>query len=322
MDRSCAKSYNIQIIRGLAIIAVVFIHNTPAGIYQVLCRPFLNFCVAEFLFISGYLSKIEKWNVKGRLNKVIVPYVIWTLIYTFLYNYKNIRIIPSIFLKSLLLGNAAPIMYYIFVYCELTLLIPMIDKLAKSKYKYCGFIISLLEIIIMRLIPSITGYIFNDYIIKIMNLSCLGWFIYFYLGYVSGNNIIKIKFNTYKLCAAYLCSLVLQVMEGFAYLYMGINNYGTQLKLTSVITSVIFCLISYNLINTNKKLNLKILYVLGNYSFGIYFTHMAIMLILEKIPCYSGIIYPFNAIAVIIVSAVVVISVHKILGGKSKYLAF
>lgn len=29
------KSYNIQVLRGLAIVAVVFIHNTPAGWMQV-----------------------------------------------------------------------------------------------------------------------------------------------------------------------------------------------------------------------------------------------------------------------------------------------
>ena len=61
------KSYKIQILSGVAIIAVVFIHNTPSGIIQVWIRPFLNFSVACFLFLSGVLSKADKWNPYKRI---------------------------------------------------------------------------------------------------------------------------------------------------------------------------------------------------------------------------------------------------------------
>ena len=50
------KSAKIQALRGLAIIAVVFIHTTPGGMAQVVCRPFLNIAVGLFLFLSGMLS--------------------------------------------------------------------------------------------------------------------------------------------------------------------------------------------------------------------------------------------------------------------------
>jgi len=56
MRLTSQQSNKIQIARGLAIIAVVFIHNTPSGLAQVFCRPFLNFCVGLFLFISGLMS--------------------------------------------------------------------------------------------------------------------------------------------------------------------------------------------------------------------------------------------------------------------------
>ena len=44
------QSYKIQMLRGIAIISVVFIHNTPPGILSAICRPFLNFAVGLFLF--------------------------------------------------------------------------------------------------------------------------------------------------------------------------------------------------------------------------------------------------------------------------------
>ena len=60
------KDNNIQILRGIAIVAVVFIHNTPAG-GQIICRPFLNFAVGLFLFLSGMLTKTSTWNPKKEL---------------------------------------------------------------------------------------------------------------------------------------------------------------------------------------------------------------------------------------------------------------
>ena len=145
------KSLKIQALRGLAIIAVVFIHTTPDGIAQVICRPYLNFAVALFLFLSGMLSDAKKWKPLKRLAKILIPYAIWTFVYTLMQTYRHPDGIIANYFRHLLLGDAVAIMYYVFVYCEFTLLIPLIDKLAKSRYKYLGFIVSPLEIICMRL---------------------------------------------------------------------------------------------------------------------------------------------------------------------------
>ena len=93
-------SNKIQILRGLAIIAVVFIHNTPSGISQVVFRPFLNFCVGLFLFLSGMLSDAGKWNPMKRISKVLIPYAIWTLIYVVRFAYKTPLQIPIIYIKT------------------------------------------------------------------------------------------------------------------------------------------------------------------------------------------------------------------------------
>ncbi len=188
------NSKHIQLLRGIAIIAVVLIHTTPVGLCQVYLRPFFNFSVGLFLFLSGMLSNAQNWNPKKRIKKVIIPYIIWTLIYVVLNNIDNLFVLPYDLLKSLVTGNSAAMMYYIFIYCEFTLLIPLIDKLAKSKYKYLGFIIAPIEIIFMRTIPLMTDwYEINKYISLIKGVSCLGWFTYYYLGYLLGNNLITIS---------------------------------------------------------------------------------------------------------------------------------
>ena len=316
-------SKKIQVLRGLSIIAVVFIHNTPTGITQVWCRPFLNFAVGMFLFLSGLLSSANKWDPLKRIKKVIIPYVIWTAIYVLLNNYKEPSKLPITFIRSLLTGNSAAIMYFIFVYCELTLLIPLIDKLAKSKYKFFGFAISPFEIIIMRLIPLLTGTQFHGYISLLMSLSCLGWFVYFYLGYLLGNNYLPSpRTQTKKFALGLSGAIILQIIEGYWYFSMGNQNCGTQLKLSSLLSGVLFVLLAHVYLYSEKETSSRFLYILGEKSFGIYFSHLALMTFLNYIPYYKQyIIYPFNAILTTCLCLLLVQVGNKTLGKKAKYLA-
>lgn len=316
------KSHKIQALRGLSIIAVVFIHNTPAGTAQIWCRPFFNFSVGMFLFLSGMLSCAKNWNPLKRIMKICIPYFIWTLIYVLLKNYNSLSQISIVYIKNLITGRSAAVMYYVFVYCELTLLIPMIDKLARSKYKWIGFLITPIEIIVMRLIPLILGNDMNEYVSLLMDLSCLGWFTYYYLGYLLGNGIIKIKSSTSKIVLLWICSIVLQILEGYWYYSMGDLNCGTQNKLTAILSGVLFILLAYKYIETENTLAPKTLRFLGGYSFGIFFSHLAVMSVLNLIPFYRNIIiYPFNAIITITITLICAVIGKKLLGRIAKYFA-
>ena len=317
------KSYAIQLLRGLAIIAVVFIHNTPIGFSQVIFRPFLNFSVGLFLFLSGMLSNAGSWKPWKRIKKVLIPYLIWTAVYVIFNNYKVPLLIPQAYIRDLLTGQASPIMYYIFVYIQFTLLIPLIDRIAKSKFKYWGFIISPLEIIIMRLIPLIAGVKMNDYVQIGISVSCLGWFSYFYLGYLLGNGLLQIRISKKKLQMMFIIAFILQILEGFWFYSMGDINCGAQLKLSAVLTGCIFSILAYLFIESEPCKEWKLLYLLGDCSFGIYFSHLAIMSFLSKIPYYREfVIYPINAVIALFISLGFVLLAGRILGKFRKYFAF
>lgn len=273
--------------------------------------------------MSGMLTNAEKWNQKNRILKVIVPYSIWILIYVVISSYSTPLQIPLLFIKELVLGNAAAIMYFIFVYCEFTLLIPLIDKLARSKYCYLGFVITPIEIVVMRLIPMLVDIDFNGYIAAARNLSCLGWFTYYYFGYLLGNNIIKINWSQKKAILIWAISIFIQIGEGYWYLCLGESNCGTQLKLSSVFSGALVMIMAYNFIISNRECYCTMLKKLGDISFGIYFSHLAIMSILERIPLYYRMTpYPINAIVVIAATSLFVYLGKKVLGKYAKYLAF
>lgn len=54
------RDHYIQALRGLAIAAVVLIHCLPGSAASVALRPFLNWAVAMFLFLSGLLTTEER----------------------------------------------------------------------------------------------------------------------------------------------------------------------------------------------------------------------------------------------------------------------
>lgn len=322
MKLTTEQSKSIQLLRGLAIIAVVFIHNTPNGLAQVFCRPFLNFSVGLFLFLSGMLSYSSNWNPKKRIIKVLIPYVLWTLIYSVIYNISHPANIPISFFKNVLTGNAAAVMYYVFIYCEFTLLIPFIDRLARSRFKYCGFFIAPIEIVIMRSMPLITGLEMNKYLSMVMSISCLGWFTYFYLGYLLGNKLISIHMASKKIILLWMISILLQFVEGGYYYSLGYGNCGTQLKLTSIISGTLFTLIAYNYVTHGTTKNAKILKLLGDNSFGIYFSHLAVMAVIDHIPVYTRYVpYPITAVITIVLTTICVLLGRRILGKYSRYLA-
>lgn len=322
MNLTISQSKHIQVLRGIAIIAVVFIHHTPLGLPQVLIRPLLNFCVGLFLFLSGFLSQRNPWNPKKRILKVIIPYILWTFVYVCANNISSLSQIPLSFGKSLILGDSAAIMYYVFVYCQFTMLIPLIDRLAHSKYKYLGFVISPLEIVLMRMFPIIFSYSNPLYLEKLMRLSCLGWFTYFYLGYLIGHQLLSVRYNNYVLTGALAIALILQVLEGYWYWTLGNSNCGTQLKLSSLFCSSVFVLLMHRFIHAERLHNLPLLVLLGNHSFGIYFSHLAVKRVFDLLLFYSTyIVYPFNAIVTLAVSFVLCFIGKKILKKYAWYIA-
>lgn len=136
------KNENIQHLRGLAIIAVVLIHSNMSDGLRVAIRPFVNYAVALFLFLSGYLTKLNIDNVrefyKRRIIKVAVPYTVWSLIFYVLLSRKSVLDFAIKFLT----GRCCGIYYYIFVYIQFVLLTPLISKLIKSKYSCMGWLIT------------------------------------------------------------------------------------------------------------------------------------------------------------------------------------
>ena len=317
----------IQIMRGLSIIAVIVIHtyntNTYAwGGYGVAIRPFVNFAVGMFIFLSGYLTKenengVYRDIIYRRIKKIIVPYIIWSFIFAIV-NRRINTFIPDVFMSK-----CNGIYYFILVYIQMVLLIPVTFKLLQSRFSKLGWFVTPVSIFLIRYISLWfnieLGFPFQGELFVF-------WFGFYYLGVSLKNRYINLQLSKKYLTNLCLFSLVIQGVEGFIWYWMGnFDMATTQLKMSSIITTGLFCIRAYIYIEADD-LNLneqpvilkKFLKVLGDNSFGIYLSHMLIIKILNKLVPMAN-IFPINAIFVIMISTVCVMMAHRILG-KHAYI--
>lgn len=310
------KDDKIQLLRGLAIISVVIIHTYPIGIFGVFLRPFVNYAVALFIFLSGYLTKIDIPNYKPlifkRVKKVVVPYLLWSVIYMIPQGFTN-------FGFNLLTGQTCGTFYYVFVYVQFVLLTPLIAKLIKSKYRWVGWFITPVFTVAVKYILHLGGYASVG---AYYNYWFVAWFIFYYLGMVLGNNVLEIKKNNTLNAVMYAAAILLSCGEGFLWYNLNdINMTTSQLRLTSLATSLTAILIAYQYIRSNKKTGggivSRVLLVLGNTSFGIFLSHILIKNILESMPIWKYAVFPINTVVVLAISAICVLIGKKVLRNAS-----
>ena len=279
------------------------IHTTPAGEMQVICKPFINFAVATFIFLSGYLTKADNDNwlafYRRRITRVLVPYFIWTVIYS-IQDIQSEGL--SVLVKNLLCANATTTLYYIFVYIQFVLLTPLMGKLAKSRLRHLGWIIAPLSVVLFKYIPAFGDIHLGKHVELLWSDACLGWFTFYYLGLILGNKLLSPKFNLINLVFIYCVSLLLQMGEGYLWFTVDPAGCGSQLKLTSILSSSIFMLIIYSVLSSNHEPKCRLLCTIGDYSFGIYLVHMMILKALEPMTLYSAIPYPVTSLIILIIS--------------------
>lgn len=314
-------SNKIQICRAIAIIAVVIIHNCPQEYEGIVIRCFVNFAVALFIFLSGYLTRIINTDImtfyKKRLLRVIIPYCIWSVLYTIAFNKWDD------FIFNFITGQCCGIYYFIIVYMQLTILVPLISKLIQSRYWKLGFLITPISIVI-EYIYAINN---NPISFPFNGLFFCVWFIFFYLGMCIRNGNVRISSDCRNFYYLFVIGYAIQLIESIIwYVYGNYSMATTQLKFSSIFYSIIVSIIAYLWIIKETKILYnrisQIFIIIGNYSFGIYLTHIALMAVLGKtVYKFIDIIFPFNIILIILLEVIGISFMVKFCGKKvCKYL--
>lgn len=227
-----SKDPYIQALRGLAIAAVVLVHCLPESPVSVCVRPFLNWAVALFLFLSGMLTgrrKVLTGEVlRGRIARVLGPYVVWSLIYLASSCPGSVREV----VMALLTGGAAAHLYYLLVYIQLAVLTPLLMRALRS-HREALYLVTPCVLVVWEL-RALCG-------VDAPSIAVLFpvWLVYYLFGLEWERWRVWLQNREGAVAAVSCVALALQAGEGF--LWDALGDYGmatTQLRLANVVSSL------------------------------------------------------------------------------------
>lgn len=296
----------IQIVRAIAIFSVIAIHTVGGSPYEIYLRPFMNFGVGTFLFLSGFLTpEIRDIKVfyKKRILRVSIPYVAWSMILCLVYgNYSKFWI-------HLLTFRQSSIYYYIFVYLQITLLTPLLLKIIETRAVWSIFLVSPIAIA-GETIWALTGH----YLIYPNNINnCLVWVSFFYLGMILRKQKFTHKISYWKLGIALASAIILEICEGRFWLSFGREDLSTtQVKLSAMLVTLYVCILIYVYITHEKpqeQISRRLRWIetvmldVGNSSFGIYLIHPLFLYLFKQ---GKSLAFPISTFVVFAISYVAV----------------
>ena len=289
MNHSHERILYLDVLRILAIFAVVILHTSSPTTYHYVHDPaswfignFFNsitrWCVPLFVMVSGALllstNPDEPVRVffKKRLNKVILPFIVWIIIY-FIYRHIHYGedFTFSTAVKDVLNVDVYWHLWFMYMIIGLYLATPIFRLYIKAAdQKNLLYFLALW--FIASFIPVINA-LFDvniHYLFRTVS-SYIGFFI---LGYY----LSKYNLSAPKRWLIYVLAILSLVITYFGTLYMTIRNNGALDQTfyaylrpnTILIAAAIF--VAGKSIKVNPSHKKKIVH-LSNLSFGIYLVH-------------------------------------------------
>ena len=328
----------INFLRGFGVLAVIAIHTTgyftavenygSLVLVNLWADTFSQFAVPLFICISGfvlarkYRSKFPlKTFYTRRIRSIIPQYLIFSVLYTLVNNWDVIlRSSPGACL--LLLGekiwqaDGSYHLWFFAIIIELYILYPLIIKFYDFVKQIARAELALVFFLIVQLFWMVGVHATPD-----IKVNCIAYFFYFVLGIYACDYFEPHRQSLTRLTPLFLVmSLALTVGAAFftviglsaGYRYYAIPGYyfmGSELIYP--ILRVVTFLFLFNLADIlahKRGLLVKILYRLGDHSFGIYLIHIfftqSVISILknDNIDCNNWLFYPIVYIVTLVVS--------------------
>lgn len=239
-------------------------------------------------------------------GRLCIPFIIWSLLYSGLELLKTVHSGNEIhwmgFIYRFNVGKSATPFYYIVVLMQLTMITPWLVKIVKQN--------GVISRILWLVTPLYLMYLYAwNYIVgispRLYETLFPAWFGFYYLGiYVRCG--WKLKCNGYAVAGALALSCVEAV--GLRAVGFDIGFYTSQITVGSFLYSV--TIIGWLLKkNENNRSGCRLLSKIGDCSYGIFYIHMAVLMIVGRIiECENW--YAYWALRFVLTSFISYIVVH------------
>lgn len=294
--------YDINFIRAFASLSVVMVHVTAANYHLnnehlnwllLFFNQISRFATPMFAVISGFLLYNQaiqgryqlKRFINSRFTKILLPFIIWSLIYLFLkkFSFSDVNDMESIkeFLYNFFLGKSYVHLYFIAVVLQFYLVFPIIQRFHSKKQLLCLTVIGLyINAFYLIAPPNIGDGMLNQFLHE--RAIIFNWIFYFFFGGLLvhfWNPLIEYIKDHMKSIA--LLGIVPLLFMTYEYITSGVILGSTRLTNLMHVPILFIVFISvYYLLGAFKKLK-NMMLIIGNMSMGIYLVHPLVIYFIQ-----------------------------------------
>lgn len=331
MNNKSTRYIYIDILNILACFFVIILHSTsvyfmPNGSHRWLFASALQsvcICAVPIFFLIAGAMLVEYRNrystaafFKKRISKVVIPFLIWTIIYAVWKQYTGQIKIDGIndFIHKFLNNEILTIFWFFYAIIGIYTAIPVISifiKHCSTKMAYFYLALCLFNASIIPLLNRVANINLSKFAIPV----CGSSMVYIILGWLISKDKLKINKRWILLIMAFLSSCVMFFSTIYyslgknAFIHIlkhGSSNAKGTLDRTFITSTGFFCVILAGCvfmliksIDWEKLLNektIKFIHILASTSYGVYLIQKIVMYYIAKIefvdifsPLYSTI---------------------------------
>lgn len=315
----------LDFARVVAMLSVILIHVTSTYInykseftildmnIAFILNQITRFAVPLFILLSGASLELSeatngfKHFYKRRITKIGMPYLFWFLIYYIYNNHSNLDTFNfNLFIRSLLLGQEAPHLYFIIIIFQFYLLYPFIKRAATTAPEKSVLVSFIISYTIQQLFYFLTFKV--DLIPKLIRphlwILFPTWLFYFAVGLT----LTKTRLSFIRKFSAQNAILILLVTATFSILYV-VESHATgsldAIKSSLNLFTILVLLCSFVLWGYIGKYHAiqKATSFLAKHSLTIYFEHVLVLYLFRRFSIFnrgmSGMLLLFITVVVV-----------------------
>lgn len=298
----------ILIIHATGMFAVYSEFNSKAMYLGIFTNQFFRFGSPIFMMISGLVlfynyTSMEEFDAKKFYKKkflyIIIPYVIWSIIYFTYRNYgagmifNKVQIISLV--KEILSGKAFPHLYFMTLIVQFYAILPLFIKFLTKAMKENPIKLTLV-LLLLQAIILVYGRYFRNFsatgLLGLFNLyywkSVFGWFFYFLFGGILGihyQEVVEyIEKNIKPIFILYIITTSLYLGQVYYNIWKNAgrdyyDNFGSirpETLIYAIVTMPMLIWITRRMVGKFKSVK-----TFGTYSLGIYFAHPIVLEIIQ-----------------------------------------
>ena len=339
-----ARRFEISLMNAALCMLVIFIHVTSRPLsafkvesnqYALLMLPWRlsAFAVQGFIFLSGlklFLNmndfKYGKFLLK-RARSVVLPYVVWVLIYYFYFLWQNYPDMEAAKIPGYILrGNLASHFYFIIAIVQFYVLAPVWVKLFQKVNSAVLLVFSLMVMIILgQNLPDLIDVFVPDYYFNYTDRIFTTYIFYFIAGCCAGLNYDKFKEilqkNRLTITLMFVFSTALNGYLSFLSFTQRKHIYFLEnIHILYCISAILFFfMITYGFMEEKQsKLAVKTVKAIDRVSYAIYLSHCLVIFALDDLVMHRINVSPQQSYAIRIFVVYAVVLTCALLWGKLK----